>query len=235
MLSVVLLGAGGCGRRESVTPPPPPVPPAEREWTADDIAKDPTGYMKWADAKVGRQIADRQDRLSQVGARLAEIGLKQKNFSQNLSDIDNLNRRMTKAIERADDEDRWPLVLGGQSFDRARARALVDQTRRYIDDRTPMATAYDQAVAKLNEAERSLQNDIEQLRRLREKLALDLERIRISQGVEELAALRQTESAISGFSKALTAMAEEATLSTAGLPQGEPPAPVDVDSFLKKR
>lgn len=218
--------------------PPPPVKPVavpDREWTAEEIAKDPAGYMKWADTKIARQIDDRQERQRQVGGRLAEIGLKQKNFAQNLSDIANLNKRMTQAIQRAEDEDRWPLVLGGQSFDRARAQAVLDQTSRYVADRTPMATAYDQALGKLRDADRSLQADIEQLKRLREKLALDLERIRISQGVEELAALRQTESAISGFARELTAMAEEATLATSSMPQGEPPAPVDVDTFLKKR
>jgi hypothetical protein len=98
-----------------------------------------------------------------------------------------------------------------------------------------MAKAYEQALAKLGGAERALQADVEQLRRLREKLALDLERIRITQGVEELAALRQTESAISGFSKALTDMAEESSITSAALSQGDLPAPVDVDSFLKKR
>ena len=229
------LALAGCGDRGRPVPAPAPSAPPPREWTAEEIAGDPAGYMKWADREVVRQIADREQRQVRINARLSETQLKQRQFAENLSEISNLNQRMRQAVQRAEDEDRWPLVLGGESFAQARAKAVIEQTRRYVEDRSPMSTAYGQAVAKLEDASRTLARDIEQLRRLREKLALDLERIRLSQGVDELAELRKTETEIAGFSRALAQMADEAALTASALPSGAGAAPVDVSAFLKKR
>lgn len=221
-------------------PPPPPRPAAatpapvpDRTWTAEEITQDPSGYLKWADQKVAGQIADRENRLKRINARLSEIEIKRKDFDQNLKDVENLNRRMQQAVQRADDEDRWPVVVGGQSFDAARARVVTEQTARYVEDRRPMANEYRQASERLDGAALALRKDQEQLRRLREKIALDLERIRVSQGVEELSDLRRTEGEIASFAQALRQMADE-SLVTVPVVTAEDKARMEVDRFLRK-
>lgn len=226
-----------CGRR---APPPPAAPPTaavtvdvepERVWSAEEITQDPAGYLKWADARIGRQLADRTARLQRVDARRTELALKQRDFDANLSGIANLNRRLQQAIQRADDEDRWPAVVGGQSFDAARARTVIAQTARYVAERQPMADAYRQAVVRLDDARETLRRDIEQLRSLRERTALDLERVRVSQGLDELAALRRTEGEIATFAAALGQMADESLLATP--PVAEESRRLDPDAFLR--
>ncbi len=227
----------GCGRRApppTATPPTPPVaaaPEPERTWSAEEITQDPAGYLKWADARIGRQLADRAARLQRVDARRAEIALKRRDFEANLTGIANLNRRLQQAVQRSDDEDRWPAVVGGQSFDAVRARNVIEQTARYVAERQAMSAAYQQAIARLDEACAALRGDIEQLRSLRERTALDLERVRVSQGLDELAALRRTEGEIASFASALGQMADETLLATP--PAAEEGQRLDPDAFLR--
>jgi chromosome segregation ATPase len=220
-------------RGAAASAPANPMPPADKEWTADEISRDPTTYMKWADAKVARQIADRDGRLARVNARLEETRRRQKALSLNMEEIENLRTRLEQASQRATDEDRWPFRLAGESFDQARARTVIAETRRYADDRKPMLAEYEKAVAKLDDAAVALRRDIENLQRLREKLALDLERIRLSQGVEELAALRKTEAEIEGYSRALGQIADDVLMSTSALSERD--ADVPAGAFLKPR
>lgn len=224
----------GCGQRAPVPAVAQPPPEADRVWSAEQIAQDPAGYLRWADRKVGRQLAERETRLKQIQARLADVQLQRKGFEENVESVRNLNRRMKQAVQRAEDEERWPLVLGGESFDAARARVVIEQTARYVEDRQPMADEYAKAVARLDSSALTLRKDMDQLGRLREKIALDIERIRVSQGVDELAALRQTESEIAGFADTLGRMADE---SAVALPvvTDEDKARMEVDAFLRRR
>jgi hypothetical protein len=224
----------GCSER-AATPAPPPAPPeAERAWSAEQIAQDPAGYLRWADRKVGRQLADHEARLKRIQARLAEVQLQRQAFDENVESVQNLNRRMKQAMQRAEDEERWPLVLGGASFDAARARVVVEQTARYVEDRRPMADEYAKAVARLESSGLTLRKDMDQLGRLREKIALDIERIGVNQGVEELAALRQTESEIAGFADTLGRMADDSAV-TLPVVSEEDKARMEVDAFLRRR
>jgi hypothetical protein len=68
---------------------------------------------------------------------------------------------------------------------------------------------------------------------LRQRLALDIEKVGLDKSVAELDNLNKTQTEIGGFSKALTS--SEETIGLSNLPpadKGE--AKVDVDSFLKK-
>lgn len=69
-----------------------------------------------------------------------------------------------------------------------------------------------QALTRLQIAHSEMYRDIDHLKRLREKLALDLERVRLNQGIEEVGVLRQTEQEIAGFAGALGQMADDAAV-----------------------
>lgn len=229
--------AGGC-RRQAAPPAPPPavqdsLPPFDKVWTAEEIAKDPALYMRWAEKRIGGQIADRQERLKLLSARLSDVKLHQRNFQDKMRDVENIHSRMTTAVQRAEDEDRWPAVVGGQSFDQAKAKAIIDHTDKWLQQRRPLSAAYDQAVARLSQGQQDLQKDIEELGNLKDKVALDLERVRLTQGMEELAQLRQREQEIAGFAQALTHMADESAAISSLPPEDKEPAKVDIESFLK--
>ena len=208
-----------------------PVPAQKTSWTAEDIAADPEGYMQWADARVQAQLDDRQRRLTALTDRIAEVERKEGEFTRKLSDVRNVEERFTTAVRRAEDEDRWPLKIAGQSFDEAKARAIIAQAQRYIADHQPLAEAYTAALEKLHLAHSEQYRDIEHLQRLRQKLALDLERVRLNQGIEELTRLRQTEQEIAGFAGALGQMADDATL--LALPPDDPASGNDLEKLMK--
>lgn len=221
---------GGPGKGKDAKPGPAP---AEKVWSAEEIAKDPSGYMQWAERRISTQVADRQTRLQQISARLLDVKARQEKFLTQITDVENIHKRMADAVQRADDEDRWPAVVAGRSFDQAKAKAVIEQSQKWLNERRGLAQAYDQAVTRLTQGQQTLDKDVEALYALKEKLALDLERVRLTQGMEELGQVRQREEEIAGFAKALTQMTDESASISNLPPEDKTAAKVDIDSFLK--
>ncbi|HYC76085.1 MAG TPA: hypothetical protein VEI02_00525, partial [Planctomycetota bacterium] len=143
----------------------------------------------------------------------------------------NVSKRMEVAIRRADDEDRWPLVMGQRTYDRARAEEIVQGCTRLVEQRKPFLQIYDDALARLDQASNAIKRELAELKNLREQVALDLERVRLTKTVGDLAQLQRTENEIAHYSRILTSAVEE-TATT--LPKaGDVPAPVDAESLLK--
>jgi hypothetical protein len=240
LAGVALTAAVGCCAGCKSQPPAPPpktaaVAPADKEWTPDEIAKDPESYMKWADAQVAKQIGDRKSRLASLSARLVDIQAKRQTLQEKLDAVKNIHDRMETAMRRADDEDRWPLQMGGQSYEQSEAKAIVEQSSKYIEDRRSLAVAYDQAVEKVQAMSVLLTAQVEDLNRLRERLALDLERVRLSQGMEELENLKKTTAEISGYAKTVGTMADETLNETLPEDKSKESDKVDIESMLGKK
>jgi chromosome segregation ATPase len=240
LAAALLALAGGAGCPKNPAPPAkggsnakPAASPAGKAWSAEEMAKDPAGYMQWADRRISTQVADRQGRLQQLSARLLDVNARREKFLGQITDVENIHKRMKEAVQRAEDEDRWPAVVAGRSFDQAKANAVIEQSKKWLDERRGLAQAYDQAVARLTQGQGTLQKDIEALYALKEKLQLDLERVRLTQGMEELGQVRQREEEIAGFAKALTQMADDSATINSLPPDDKTAAKVDIDSFLK--
>ncbi len=212
-------------------PQAPSAPPAPRSWTSDQIAADPVGYLEDQDRQVELQIQERRNRLEQVSLRRAQIAEKRQRLAENMSQIRNVHDRLAAAVRRADDEDRWPARMGGRSFTREKARAILTATEQYLQDREPLARAYDETLDKLARMESQMMRESQDLARLRERIALDIERIRLNQGIAELGELRKAETELASFSKMLGAM-DENVLDTATVAAREEPVPIDVEKLL---
>ncbi len=225
----LLLLAAGCGRPPS-DPAPSPAPPAtaEADWTPERIAANPDGYLLYADNRIREQVAGRERRLAELDQRRAEIDRKSSDLLTKVADARNINSRLATAIQRAEDEDRWPLKFGGQSFSREKATSVLAATAAYQKDREPLAAAYRDALQKIDGAQRALRADLAGLAQMREKLALDLEKVRLNQGLAELAELRQTEAKLANFSATLAGLTDDPL---AGAPANVPD--VDVNDLLK--
>jgi hypothetical protein len=218
-------------------PPGAPKPPSQhtddKVWTSDEVAKDPTGYMKWADAKVAKQVEDRRQRIRVLNEKLQSVNAKQKSMQQNLSDAANIRSRLETAIRRADDEERYPIQMAGRKFTKAEAQAMIAQTLKYEEDRRSLSTAYDQAVNRLKGMLVVLNGEIGELNRLREKMELDLEAVKLTQSLEDLEKLRRTEADISGYAKALGTMADDSLVDTLPDDKGVDPSKVELEMFIK--
>ena len=200
--------AAGCGRvlpRPEVQKPEPKKAPAAaaQAWTPESITQNPGGYLTFADAEIVRQIAEREARIGKIDAARAGIGERAERLRQGIRDAANIEKRLRMALERADEDQAWPITFAGRKFERAKAVALLDASQRFVQSRTPLAAEYEQALTKIDSTAQALSSDILELGRLREKLALDMERVRLNQGIAEVAELRKSVDALSGFATSL--------------------------------
>jgi hypothetical protein len=222
----------GCrqGDKPSSKKPTPPAPP--KVWTSEEIAKDPAGYLQSQDGQVEQQIQERNTRLTELQVRRSQIQEKQGRLSENVKAIQNVHDRMEQGIKKADEEDRWPARIMGKAFDRDRAVAIQQSCKQYIQDRQPLAQTYEETLAKLTQMESQMSKQVADLGRLRERIALDIERIRVNQGIAELGELRKAETELASFSKMLGTLDENAMDAASVAAKQEPPK-VNVDDLLK--
>lgn len=207
--------------------------PLDYEWSAEEIAADTQAYLAWSDRRIADQIAQRERRLRALAKRRGQIEQRQRQLSQNLADVRNVRERLRQAYRRAEDEDRWPVRMGGRTFERDRARAILEQTEQYLEDRKPLADAYAEAMGKMSSAEQALKRDVSQLNRLRERVALDLERVRLNQGMAELDQLRKNEAELEQMARTLASMSDVGAEATTLPADARGRETIDVEELLK--
>ena len=233
LASLVVAVIGGCGDESGRAPagraPVKPVmAPPKTNWTSDEMAADPEGYLQWADQNLAAQIETRRQRIATVTQRVGELEARRTGFGTNLDDVRNIEKRLADALRKAEEEDRLPVRMGGRTFERDKAKAILVELNRLLGERSPLQQTYEDGLARLRQVEAGLAADMTRLTALRDKLAIDLEQVRVSHGVAELEQLRTTEAEISHYAKILGSIAEE----TAGALPAAPP-PVDLEKLLE--
>ena len=229
-LAVLLTGAGCKPGRGPAAPPEP----APASWTPERIAADPAGYLAYADKQVQAQIAERARRLEDLAGRRAEIETKGGALANQLEDVRNIRARLQTAQRRAEDEDRWPVKIAGRTFTRDDIQSLLQSTDRFEEDRRPLEQAYAAARLKMERMEGVLRHDIAKLTRMREKVALDLERVRLNQSLAEIGELRKTEEELSALSRSLADLSADSMVDLT-LPREEPAkAGADLQGLLRQ-
>jgi hypothetical protein len=230
--AAALMGGGGCKRQPGKKPAAPAVSPEKKEWTAQEIAKDPQGYLLWSDQQVVGQIAQCEVKLRSLNDRRVQLKGKQEMLVENLAAVEDIRRRLTEAYQRAEDEDRWPARMGGRTFTREKAQAILDQTKLYLEERRPLQNTYEQLFRKMDEVAGAIDRDVKDLNRLREKIAIDVEQVRLSQGMADLDQLRVRQSEMAAASQAAAKSTRADELTAMATPK-EPPGRVNIDEMLK--
>jgi len=215
-----------------IAPPvaPKQTPSPDKKWSPEEIAKDPAGYLVWSDQQIQAQIAERERRLNTIATARKDVVGRQQQLVDKMNEVVNFRNRLQTAYQHAEDEDRWPVRMAGRTFERAKVNEILTQTQSWLDDRKPLADAYDTSLKKMDDSAATLQDDLRNLGQLREKLALDLERVKLNQGMAELDQLRKTETQLASMSAALSKMSED---QTPALPSPARTSKVDIDSILK--
>jgi len=209
--AALLLLAAACGQESgSKGSGGKTVPPESRSWSPQEIAQEPEAYLAWADKRVAQQVAARQEFLVKLDKRQVEVRERQKGAGADLSELENFLQRLKTAVQRAEDEDRWPVKVGAKSYERQRAQELLAQLPKQIELRKPLALEYEKALDAMAKKATQVTGEIADLGRLREKLALDLERVRLNVGVGELEKLGATTGEIEHYARILGQIHEEA-------------------------
>lgn len=229
--AMLVLGAElGCDRPANKNAPAPSNNSQKKEWTPQEIAADPTGYLRWQDKQIERQIAEHEAKIKSLDAKKRQFVDKQKMLDANIEDVDNLRLQLERAYKRADDNDRWPAVVGGREFDRAKLDKLIPQLKKYVEDRQPMQNSYAQFMGRIDATSAKLHNDIESMKTLREQLALDLQSIELNQATADTGKLQKAQEQVASMSQTLRTMSDDPTNATV---PGEPPGRVKIDELLR--
>jgi hypothetical protein len=230
LAGVLCLVTTGCGREGPKTGPSKPRPAGEKEWSDEEMATNPEGYLKWADDQLAAQIRQRQERLSGLTAKRKEIAERRSRFVGDYEAIENLLNRLGTATRRADDEDRWPVTIAGKSFTKEQTESILAEARQFLADRKNLAGAYDGAMTKVDGAEKTLREDVARLVTLREKVAADLIGLKADHASPEMEKLRKTEAEIEHYSKVLTTLTD---VNVQNLPKPTQSFSADLQSMLK--
>jgi len=206
LLLFCLAAVPACGR---LNPPPPPSSEAPVEWTPEQIAASPEAYLEHAIRQIDAQLSLREERITTMGRRRLEAESRSAELIRSLEEAGNLRNRLTGAIRRAEDEDRWPIQFAGRSFTREKAGALLESINRFEQQRAPLAVAYRDEIRRMEQGGRSLRAVMDGLAKMREEVTMDLERIRLNQGPADMDGLRKTAARLADFSDTLLTMSED--------------------------
>jgi hypothetical protein len=87
---------------------------------------------------------------------------------------------------------------------------------QFVADRTDLVSAYRDAMNRVDGTEATLKADIEKLSRMRERIGIDLERVKLNEGLAELGDLHRTETELASFARTLASMSDESMLGRLG-------------------
>jgi hypothetical protein len=168
------------------------------------------------DSSIVDRISTWSDRADQYKRRSASAQSSRNEIVKGLPDVENFNSRLKAAIQRGDDENRWPVKVAGKSFLRPDALQAVSKLDQYIAAAHQSIAAYDRVIVQCNTAAARIDE-------CRRQLQHNRERLQQSGSAPELASMNLE-------LKRLDAVVESAQRDTA-----MPPAftPVDIDSLLK--
>jgi hypothetical protein len=204
--------------------------PDKAEWTAEEIAKDPVGYIRWSERKIDREVAEREARLASLAVKKKQFADKAQMLEQNLEDVETLRTQAARALKRAEDNDSWPAVVAGKPFERGKLERLIPELQKYVEERRPTQQSYADFLAKITRTEQLLQNQIAQARDLKERLAIDAQSIELNQSTADLSKLTRSQEQLVSMSNSLRNMSDDPSNAA---PPGEPPGRVKIEELIK--
>jgi hypothetical protein len=165
-----------------------------------------------------RSMASQIDRCSQqtyqCHQRSAAAQTSRNEIAQGLADVENFDSRLKEAIQRGDDENRWPVRVAGRSFARADAVQAASRLDQYIASAHRAIGEYDRTIAQCDSAAAKIDQCSRQLQTNR-------------------ARLQQFGQDPGRFKLELDRLDAEVTAAQQNIPTPAKFTPVDIDSLLK--
>jgi hypothetical protein len=195
-----LLAALAAGVACSRAPVPAPAPPAQspsapaasqaaEAWSPERMAADPMGYLAWA-------VAASQQTEQQLGACLIDLrtqrGRLERERTAGAAEREASRRALQEAKEAyrlASDAGNWPAVLRGERLDEDRLKSRIVREGGALATLTNALAAGAKAQAVIEHKEDQVAERLAEVRRLRGRLATELEIARANRRIEDLGAL----------------------------------------------
>jgi uncharacterized phage infection (PIP) family protein YhgE len=182
------------------------------QWTPENIRKDPSGYLTWAIAEVGKT----QDKLKTAQLALTtqkiEISKKLDQRSTEMAQCDTLMKELKDAYNTASAKNDWPVAVGHHKFaDEGELKRKIVEASHYLENSKKLVDTYTQAKGKVGDRLDEIDGQLTKVEDLRTKLATDLETAKVQQTFEGIDGISSDFTKIVNNSEALAQTAERNT------------------------
>lgn len=175
-----------------------------REWTPENIQKDPVGYLTWARTECNKsreQLLARQlsvkTRINEatrtIGGNEAE-GVQYDGFLVEAKDL----------YRSAAENNEWPVSLRGATLSEEQLKRRIVEAFQKIERDSAITVAYKGALVKYENQSAEIQVKLDELLQLKNKLTTDLELAKIKQSFDGIEGIADRLNAMMDTSNALS-------------------------------
>jgi hypothetical protein len=174
------------------------------EWTPENIAADPSGYLSWAYGEMDRIEEDLQARQIALRRMVRET---ERDVDVEAAQVVRRETSLTtlKDIYRsAEAEAAWPVTVdSGQQMDEAEARALILQADKALQQSLEKIDRYEVAQTRINQELRNVEESLSLLQSQRGDLSHQIEMARLDETLRGYESLVDTVTSLTDTTAAL--------------------------------
>lgn len=174
-----------------------------REWTPENIQKDPVGYLTWAQAETQRT----EDRLNASALSLrTKKNQIERETTAGTADQDAYRKLLDEAKERyrtASAANQWPVDLRGTKLDEGQLKAKIVEANTKVASIQETLAAYSKAHTVIERKFEQVEAKLVEVQKLRARLSTDLEIAKVNKSVEGIGAINDQVSTIMDTANAL--------------------------------
>ncbi len=195
---------------------PPP------QWTPDKIAAEPEAYLGWALAEVSRTETLLHQQGLALSSEINKAGRLIAAHRQSFADVNSWLGEAKSAYRAAAEENRWPATLEARSVGEEELKIRILEADAQLTVLAELAETYADSRQILERKKTEVDVKLAEVRRLRTKLASDLEILRVNQTLENVGRLSAQFTEIQAGATVLLAdpsvLSLEALVAPAGIP-----------------
>lgn len=174
------------------------------QWTPENIQKDPVGYLTWAREETGRTEQTLQASTLSLKTKLNEATRQVAANRESLDTYTTLLGEAKSLYREAAATDSWPATLRGVSLTEAQLKAKIVEAFEKVQGLDQLIATYNETSSIMSRKLAEVDAKLSEVRKLRGKLATDLEIAKVKKSVEGLGEISDRLAAIMDTASALT-------------------------------
>ncbi len=174
-----------------------------REWTPENIQKDPVGYLTWAmsesqatEDRLNASALSLRTKKNQIERESTAGSADQESYRKLLDEAKALYRTAAAGGQ-------WPVDLRGSKLDEAQLKAKIVEASAKVTSIADMMAAYTKAHTVIERKSEQVEAKLGEVRKLRNKLSTDLEIAKVNKSVEGIGAINDQVASIMDTANAL--------------------------------
>ena len=207
------------------------------EWTPENIRKDPSGYLTWAIAEVGKTEGKLKDAQLALETQRNDNQKKLDKTSDKKSACAALIKELADKFDVAQTKNEWPVTARGVTFDKPRdLKDKVVEVNRDLESANSLIESYTKALGSIDRQLGDINKKLTDVENLKTTLDTKLEEAKVQQTVEGIDGIHTDFDHIVSTSDALSKTAEHNTSVDEMLkPTGNAQNDEEFDKIMAKR